>query len=226
MQSTAHEFKEAGYRVQIYKVDVMNTEEVIHTAQKVKQDVGKIDILINNAGIIVGKIFMDHTHEDIDKTMGINSSALMHITKEFLGEMVQSRQGHIVNIASAAGMVSNPKMSVYVASKFSVVGWSESLRLEMEEARTQVKITTVTPFYISTGMFDGVKSNIIPIVKPHVAVRKIIYGIEHDRLYVRMPGIVYWVYFFKGLLPVRWFDTFVGKWFGMHKSMNEFKGRS
>lgn len=226
MQSTAHEFKEAGYRVQIYKVDVMNTEKVIHTAQKVKQDVGKIDILINNAGIIVGKIFMDHTHEDIDKTMGINSSALMHITKEFLGEMVQSRQGHIVNIASAAGMVSNPKMSVYVASKFSVVGWSESLRLEMEEARTQVKITTVTPFYISTGMFDGVKSNIIPIVKPHVAVRKIIYGIEHDRLYVRMPGIVYWVYFFKGLLPVRWFDTIVGKWFGMHKSMNEFKGRS
>jgi short-subunit dehydrogenase len=226
MQSTAHEFKEAGYRVQIYKLDVMNTEEVIHTAQKVKQDVGKIDILINNAGIIVGKIFMDHTHEDIDKTMGINSSALMHITKEFLGEMVQSRLGHIVNIASAAGMVSNPKMSVYVASKFSVVGWSESLRLEMEEARTQVKITTVTPFYISTGMFDGVKSNIIPIVKPHVAVRKIIYGIEHDRLYVRMPGIVYWVYFFKGLLPVRWFDTIVGKWFGMHKSMNEFKGRS
>ena len=74
MQSTAHEFKEAGYRVQIYKLDVMNTEEVIHTAQKVKQDVGKIDILINNAGIIVGKIFMDHTHEDIDKTMGINTN--------------------------------------------------------------------------------------------------------------------------------------------------------
>ena len=158
--------------------------------------------------------------------MGINSSALMHITKEFLGEMIQTRQGHIVNIASAAGMVSNPKMSVYAASKFSVVGWSESLRLEMEETRSQVKITTVTPFYISTGMFEGVKSSIIPIVKPHVAVRKIIYGIEHDKLYVRMPGIVYWIYFVKGLLPVRWFDTVVGKWFGMHKSMDEFKGRS
>jgi len=107
-----------------------------------------------------------------------------------------------------------------------VVGWSESLRLEMEETRSQVKITTVTPFYISTGMFEGVKSSIIPIVKPHVAVRKIIYGIEHDKLYVRMPGIVYWIYFVKGLLPVRWFDTVVGKWFGMHKSMDEFKGRS
>lgn len=226
MQSTAQEFTEAGYRVKIYKVDVMNTNEVIQTAEKVKQEVGKIDILINNAGVIVGKLFMDHTHADIDKTMGINSSALMHITKEFLGEMIQTRQGHIVNIASAAGMVSNPKMSVYAASKFSVVGWSESLRLEMEETRSQVKITTVTPFYISTGMFEGVKSSIIPIVKPHVAVRKIIYGIEHDKLYVRMPGIVYWIYFVKGLLPVRWFDTVVGKWFGMHKSMDEFKGRS
>lgn len=226
MQSTAQEFKEAGYRVSIYKVDVMNTKEVIKTAEKVKQEVGKIDILINNAGIIVGKLFMDHSHDDIDKTMSINSSALMHITKEFLGQMMQTREGHIVNIASAAGMVSNPKMSVYVASKFSVVGWSESLRLEMEQTRSQIKITTVTPFYISTGMFEGVKSSIIPIVQPHVAVRKIIYGIEHDKLYVRMPGIVYWIYFVKGLLPVRWFETMVGKWLGMHKSMDEFKGRN
>jgi short-subunit dehydrogenase len=187
--------------------------------------VGKIDILINNAGIVVGKYFIDHTHEDIDKTMGINSNALMHITREFLGDMMQTKQGHIVNIASAAGMVSNPKLSVYVASKFAVIGWSDSLRLEMEKEKTNVKITTVTPFYISTGMFDGVKSSIIPIVKPQNAVNKIIRGIENDRLYVRMPGIVNWVYFVKGVLPARWFDTIVGKWFGMHATMNEFKGR-
>jgi hypothetical protein len=56
-------------------------------------------------------------------------------------------------------------------------------------------------------------------------VNKIIRGIENDRLYVRMPGIVNWVYFVKGILPARWFDTIVGKWFGMHATMNEFKGR-
>lgn len=225
LQSTAIEFKKMGYNVYIYVVDVINTTQVISTAALVKKEVGKIDILVNNVGIVVGKYFMDHSHDDIDKTMGINSNALMHITKEFLGDMIETQQGHIVNIASAAGMVSNPKLSVYVASKFAVIGWSDSLRLELENKKTNVRVTTVTPFYISTGMFDGVKSSIIPIVKPQYAVDKIIRGIENNRLYVRMPGIVYWVYFVKGILPARWFDLIVGKWLGMHSTMNEFRGR-
>jgi short-subunit dehydrogenase len=139
--------------------------------------------------------------------------------------MVNQKGGHIVNIASAAGMVSNPKMSVYVASKFSVVGWSDSLLLEMRNAKTNVQVTTVTPFYISTGMFDGVKSSIVPIVKPEVAIRKILRGLENNLRYVRMPGIIYWVPLFKGILPAFLFDLIVGNWFGMYKSMDEFKGR-
>jgi short-subunit dehydrogenase len=123
-------------------------------------------------------------------------------------------------------MVSNPKMSVYVASKFSVVGWSDSLLLEMRNAGTNVRVTTVTPFYISTGMFDGVKSHIVPIIKPEVAVRKIIRGVERNSRFVRMPGIIYWVPLFKGILPAFLFDIIVGKWFGMYLSMDDFKGRN
>lgn len=225
LEETTKDFTNLGFKVVPYVVNVMNTEQVIATAALVKQTVGTIDILINNAGIIVGKHFVEHTHQDIDNTMAINASALMHIAKEFLPDMLAQDNGHIVNVASAAGMVSNPKMSVYVASKFAVVGWSDSLRLEMEDANTNVKITTVTPFYISTGMFDGVQSRFIPIVKPEVATQKIIYGIEHDKLFVRMPGIVYWVPLIKGLLPTRLFDLVVGKWLGMHSSMKAFKGR-
>jgi short-subunit dehydrogenase len=224
--ATVEELKAEGFNVFGFLVNVMDTGLVIETAKKVKKDVGTIDILINNAGIIVGKYFLDHTHEDIDRTMGVNSIALMHITSEFLPEMVKMGQGHIVNIASAAGLVSNPKMSVYVASKFSVVGWSDSLLLEMRNASTNVQITTVTPFYISTGMFDGVKSKIVPIVKPEVAVQKIIRGLERNSRFVRMPGIIYWVPLFKGILPAFLFDTIVGKWFGMYQSMDEFKGRN
>ena len=226
LEETTKEFTNLGFKVMPYLVNVMNTEQVISTAALVKEAVGTIDILINNAGIIVGKNFVEHAHQDIDNTMAINANALMHIAKEFLPDMISQNSGHVVNIASAAGMVSNPKMSVYVASKFAVVGWSDSLRLEMEEAKTNVKITTVTPFYISTGMFDGVQSRFIPIVKPEVAVQKIISGIEKDSIYVRMPGIVYWVPFIKGLLPTRIFDLVVGKWLGMHSSMKQFKGRN
>lgn len=225
MKSTVDEFRAEGFDVEAYRVNVMDTASVIATSQTVKDANGPIDILINNAGIIVGKYFLDHTHEDIDRTMGINSSALMHITTEFLPDMVKRKEGHIVNIASAAGLVSNPKMSVYVASKFSVVGWSDSLLLEMKQSKANVQVTTVTPFYISTGMFDGVKSNIVPIVKPEVAVRKIIRGIENNRRFVRMPEIIFLIPFFKGIMPASIFDIVIGKWFGMYRSMDEFKGR-
>jgi short-subunit dehydrogenase len=140
--------------------------------------------------------------------------------------MVKMNEGHIINIASAAGMVSNPKMSVYVASKFSVVGWSDSLLLEMRNKSINVQVTTVTPFYINTGMFDGVKSKIVPIVEPAIAVQKIIQGLEKNKRFVRMPGIIYWVPLFKGILPASLFDIVVGRWFGMYRSMDGFKGRN
>ncbi len=225
LEQTVTEFKKEGYKVFSCALNVMETASVIENAKKVKEEIGIIDLLINNAGIIIGKYFVDHTHDDIDRTMGVNISALMHITSEFLPGMIKMNQGHIINIASAAGMVSNPKMSVYVASKFSVVGWSDSLLLEMKNANTNVQVTTVTPFYISTGMFHGVKSNIVPIVKPEIAVKKIIRGLERNRRFVRMPGIIYWVPLFKGILPAFLFDIIVGEWFGMYRSMNDFKGR-
>ncbi len=225
LQSTVEEFTALGYKAQPYCIDVMNTQSMIDGAEQVKKDIGNIDLLINNAGIIVGKYFTDHTHEDIDRSMIINGSAGMHLCKLFLPGMVQQKNGHIVNIASAAGMVSNPKMSVYAASKWAVIGWSDSLRLEMEALGTGVKVSTVTPYYINTGMFAGVHSSLIPILEPEVAAKRIIRGIEKNRIFIRMPGIVYVLQLVKGILPARWFDVVVGKWMGVYDTMKEFKGR-
>lgn len=222
---TTGDLKQQGFNVLPYVVDVMDTDAVIAAALQVKKDAGRIDILINNAGIVVGKYFTEHSHKDIDRTMIINSSALMHITKEFLPDMIANKNGQIVNIASAAGMLSNPKMTVYGASKWAVIGWSDSLRLEMEKLKCNVKVTTVTPYYINTGMFDGINSSVIPIVDPEVAAGKIIKGIENNKRFVRMPGIVYTLLFAKGILPARWFDVIVGKWMGIYKTMDNFKGR-
>jgi short-subunit dehydrogenase len=226
LEFTVGELKGQGYSVFSNIVDVSNLDQVRDAAQDVKNKAGKVDILINNAGVVVGKYFHEHTHKDIDFSMNINASALMHITKEFLDDMINANSGHIVNIASAAGMVSNPKMSIYCASKWAAIGWSDSLRLEMERIAKGVKITTVTPYYISTGMFDGVKSRIIPIVKPEKAANKIIRGIRKNRVFVRMPWLVYLLPLIKGVLPTRWFDLIVGKGFGVYKSMDEFKGHT
>lgn len=224
LEFTEGELKGQGYTVISNIVDVSNLDQVRDAAQDVKNKVGKVDILINNAGVVVGKYFHEHTHNDIDFSMNINTSALMHITKEFLGDMINANEGHIVNIASAAGMVSNPKMSIYCASKWAAIGWSDSLRLELEEIAKGVKVTTVTPYYISTGMFDGVKSKVIPIVKPETAANKIVKAIRKDRIFIRMPRLVYLLPMVKGILPVRWFDLIIGKGLGVYKTMNEFKG--
>lgn len=215
-----------GYQIHAYHVDVSNLEAVTKAAAEVRQNQGEIDILFNNAGVIIGKPFWEHSHRDIDFTMRINTDALMHIALEFLPGMISRGSGHIVNVASAAGMTPNPKMAVYVASKWAVIGWSESLRLELEAVSKQLRVTTVTPFYINTGMFDGVHSPIVPILEPHKAARRIINGVKQNKIFVRMPGIVYLLPFVKGILPQRWADTVIGKWFGIYKSMEQFKGKN
>lgn len=227
LDQSVQELSSSGVSVRGYTVDVANTDQVRSVARQVKNDTGGIDILINNAGIVVGKYFHDHTHADIDRTMSVNADALMHVTLEFLPDMIRQKRGHIVNISSAAGMVGNPKMSVYAASKWAVLGWSDSLRLEMEKLGTNVKVTGVTPYYISTGMFDGVRTSIfVPMNKPEPTVRKIIRGIEKNKLHVRMPLIVYTLQLFKGILPTRFFDVIVGQWLKVYSTMDEFTGRT
>jgi all-trans-retinol dehydrogenase (NAD+) len=157
--------------------------------------------------------------------MSINADALMHVTLEFLPGMIERKKGHIINIASAAGLIANPKLSVYVASKHAVIGWSESMRLELEPISKNLHVTTVTPSYINTGMFEGVRSPVIPILQPETVARKIIGAVKKNKIYVRLPWIVYAVPFLKGILPQRWMDLIVGKWFGFHHSMDAFKGK-
>lgn len=173
-------------KVSAYQVDVSDIEQIKKTATRVKSEHGPVDILINNAGIVVGKYFSEHSTQDILRTMDINANAPMLITAEFLNAMMQRKSGHICNIASSAGYISNPKMSVYAASKWALIGWSDSLRLEMLKLRTGVRVSTVTPYYINTGMFDGVKS-LIPLLNPEQVAQKIIRGIEKDRIIISMP---------------------------------------
>jgi short-subunit dehydrogenase len=226
LDETVNEFSQLIKNIFGYVVDVSDPAAIITAAAKVKNDAGPVDILINNAGIVVGKYFHEHTHKDIDRTMAVNADALMHVTLEFLPEMIKRNKGHIVTIASAGGMVGNPRMSLYVASKWAAIGWSDSIRLEMEKLGNNVKVTCITPYYISTGMFAGVKSSfLIPIVSPEYAVNKIIRGIEKDKLYVRMPMLVYTLQLIKGILPTRVFDLFVGKWLKVYSTMDEFTGR-
>lgn len=226
LQQTVAELSGKGAHVHGYRVDVSDAEQIRAAAERTLAECGPVDILINNAGIVVGRYFHEHSPADIARTMSVNANAPMLVTLAFLPGMIGRKKGHIVTISSAAGMVGNPKMSVYCASKWAAIGWSDSLRLEMEMLCTNVKVTCVTPYYISTGMFDGVKSSLfIPINTPEAAVRSILRGIERNALHVRMPLIVYTLQLFKGILPTRMFDLIVGRFLKVYRTMDEFTGR-
>ena len=222
---TKSEFSTLGGEVLTYKVDVSNLDEIKINAQRVKTEVGSVDILINNAGIVGGKYFHEHTHEQIEKSMSINTTAVMHTTLEFLPGMIAKNSGAICNIASSAGLISNPKMSVYASSKWAVVGWGDSVRLEMNQLKKNISVTTIMPFFINTGLFDGVKSKVLPILEPERTSERIIKAIEKETKMFALPLPYWFIRLSQGLLPIPAFDWVMQNVFGVYDTMKEFTGR-
>jgi short-subunit dehydrogenase len=116
-------------------------------------------------------------------------------------------------------------MSVYGASKWGAIGWSESMRIELQSSKSRVRVTTVAPYYISTGMFDGVKSSIIPVLKPEYVSRKILKAIEKNKIFAGIPFSSHFIRFWQAILPTRVFDWFFGEVFGIYHTMDKFTGR-
>ena len=208
------------------KVDVSDPNAVQQAAQHVLNDLGHVDILINNAGIVVGKPFHAHTTEDIERTIAVNQLAPMFVTRAFLPSMMLRNSGHIVAITSAAGLTPNPGMSAYASSKWGAIGWVESLRVELEPVFPHIKVLNVMPSYIDTGMFAGVTApRLIPILKPEYIVEKIIHAIKTDKARLMAPFLVKFTNLLKGILPMRMYDYVARNWFQVYSSMSTFTGR-
>ena len=225
IEATRKELSKYG-KVKGYVVDVSNNEIVNVAYRKTVEDCGDIDILINCAGIITSnKTFDQQTSEEIVRTMNINTIAPMFVARAMLPDMLKRNRGHVCTIASAGGMISNPKMSVYAASKWGVIGWSDSVRIELQEMKSDVHFTTIAPYYINTGMFDGVKSRIIPILKPEYVAKRVIRAIERNKAFRGIPFGFHFIRFWQAILPIRVFDFFFGKVFGIYHTMDQFTGR-
>lgn len=226
IEAVKQEFKELG-NVYGYRVDVSSNDTVVNTYKRVLEDCGEVDILINCAGIVTSnKTFDQMSADEITRTININTIAPMFVAHAMLPGMLRRNRGHICTITSAGGMLSNPKMSVYAASKWGATGWSDSVRIELQEMKSKVRITTVAPYYINTGMFDGVKSPIIPILKPEYVSRKVLRAIEKNKNFAGIPFGFHFIRFWQAFLPTRVFDFFFGKVFGIYHAMDEFTGRT
>ncbi|WP_194824745.1 SDR family NAD(P)-dependent oxidoreductase [Nocardia sp. XZ_19_231] len=229
LRETAAQLTAAGGKVHHYVVDVSSQDSIREAGEAVRKEVGGIDILVNNAGIVRGNTYFWETENraDIDKTMAINSLAPMYVTLEFLAGMVAGAgQARVLNIASSAGLVANPRMAVYAGSKWAAVGWSDSVRLELEQAgHDHVKVTTVCPTYINTGMFDGAKGILFtPMLEQHDVVDTSWSEMKKGGALVVMPWTSRMNRALTGLLPIKVRDLYLNA-VGVYHSMDQFTGR-
>ena len=213
-----------------YIVDVSDAAAVVDTAAAVLEDLGWIDVLVNNAGVVRGNQYFWETDLDRDTkfTMDVNTLAPMYVAHEFLPAMIAaSGDCRMVNLASAAGFTPNPRMAVYAASKWAVIGWSDSVRLELKQAHfDHVKVTTVCPYYVRTGMFDGAKSApLLPILDPAEVVEEAWTAMLVGKPFVVLPKTVMLSEMLKGVVPTGVRDFIAEHVIGVYHTMDDFTGR-
>jgi short-subunit dehydrogenase len=152
----------------------------------------------------------------------------MYVAHEFLPAMIASPdECRMLNLASAAGFTPNPRMAVYAASKWAVIGWSDSVRLELKQAgHDHVKVTTVCPYYVRTGMFEGARSApLLPLLDPHEVVEEAWTAMLAGRPFVVLPKTVMLSEMLKGVVPTGVRDFIADHVIGVYHTMEDFTGR-
>ena len=222
-ESTRDLLRSRGYGADSAVVDVTDREAVDRAAA----EAGPIDILINCAGVISGRPLMETTPQSIERTIAVNLSSLFWVTRAFLGGMVDRGHGCVVTVGSASGIMGSAKMTDYSATKFGGFGFMESLRNELRLAHTGVRTLIVCPFYMTTGMFEGVKTRVpllMPILRPTAVAVKILDGIERGTQQIILPPFVRIVPLLR-LFPPPVIDL-VADVFGINHTMDDFVGRA
>jgi short-subunit dehydrogenase len=139
-------------KVRSDRLDVADRDAFSRYALNVVQDFGRVNVVVNNAGVALAGDLTDLEYSDMDWIIGINFWGVVHGTKEFLPHLIASGDGHVVNLSSLFGLVSMPGQSMYNASKYAVRGMTEALREEMLIAGHPVGVTSVHPGGIKTAI--------------------------------------------------------------------------
>ncbi len=150
LKETVTEIEALGVKATYAVFDVGNYKEVKSNITNIKNTLGGIDILVNNAGIAAIGSFNDMPVDQWSNIIQTNVMGMYYVTKEVLPHLIDKNEGDIINISSTAGLNGNPNISAYCASKFAVIGMSESLMKEVR--KNNIRVNTLTPSTIETDM--------------------------------------------------------------------------
>ena len=217
--------------VYAHPCDVTDKKRVLELAATARMEMGRVDIVINNAGFVKGGDFLERPVADWEKTIDVNFTALLYITAALLPDMYERNFGFIVNISSAAGMIGVPNLAVYSATKWAVWGLTESLRMEAHNrGKNGVKFASIHPCFLAKGMFEGAQLGIpgrwiVPLVKDHDVIAKAIVesALKKERYSPKRPRTLKLVLMMRSL-PDTWFQWLL-RVLGVAQSMKTWRGR-
>jgi len=232
LQESATALRAGGGVVFAHACDVTDKARVTALAQVAVQEMGRVDILINNAGYVQGGDFLQLSDAEWHRTFDVNLNALRYTISAFLPGMYTRNEGHIVNISSAAGLIGVPGLAAYAASKWAVYGLTESLRLEAyANGKTGVRWSSIHPSYLAHGMFEGARlgtlgNMIVPLVKSHDVIARAIVesALKKGRHSPKRPLTLHLTPRLRAFMPDFLFQRFLIL-LGVAGSMTEWKGR-
>ena len=152
LEALAGRFRAAGGKASAHVADVTRLDRVVAVVEDVLRDLGRIDHLVNNAGITRDNLLLRMKEEEWDAVIGVNLKGSWNFAKAVIRPMVAARGGRIVNIASVVGLTGNPGQANYAASKAGVMGFSKALAREV--ASRGITVNCVAPGYIATSMTE------------------------------------------------------------------------
>lgn len=195
VEATAVLCEARGAQVLTERVDVTEREAVATHAAAVRDHFGRVDQVYNNAGVAHFGHVLHESFKDVERVLDVNFWGVVNGTSAFLPHLVESGNGHVVNVSSLFGVVTFPGQSAYNASKFAVRGYTEALRQEMALSRLPVRVTCVLPGGIRTSVArsataaEGVDRQVtadrfdrlLALHSPEKAARTILAGVRRGR---------------------------------------------
>jgi uncharacterized protein len=191
----------------VYPCDISKKAQVVEMGKEVLEKFGHVDILVNNAGFGLYSKIQHQSIEEIESIIFTNYLGMVYCTKLFLNSMISERSGHIVNVASVAASFGIPGLAAYCASKYAMLGFSESLYHELHG--TGVGISVVSPIGVKTNFFsnksfrygDQIPSYTRYMLEPKTVSKAILTAAKSPRLEIIVPFYVKIGVWFKHTIP-------------------------
>jgi NAD(P)-dependent dehydrogenase (short-subunit alcohol dehydrogenase family) len=206
LNRAVEELRGRGYQVYAYAFDVSDREACFRVAERVRQEVGPVDVLVNNAGITDCRAVLELPERSVRRMMEVNYFGYVWMMQALVPDMVRRGSGHVVNVCSVAGKTGTARMGGYCATKFADIGITDAIRQELRGSG--VNFTIVNPGYVATGMFEGAK---VPFITrwqdPRKVSEALVEAVKRNRAEICVPRFnVRLVAFLRGLCLPKMLD--------------------